>query len=126
MAPVFKINDKVVRSPEFNGYELTPVVADEERNENGDLLLRAVTKKYKNTWPYGIIVGRELIEILGESWDKYVGNKTYKFKISVPNVNGGQLEYYAYFKAITFDLIIWDDDPNLRVYDNFTMTWIEY
>lgn len=126
MALLFSINNIKVGEPDDYDYELTPVVTDENRNEQAKLSLRPVAHKHKSTWTYNYILGDTLIKILGESWEKYVGNKTYKFNISMPSYSGGQLEYQAYFKAINFKIAVWNDNPNLRIYSGFTMTWIEY
>lgn len=126
MGVICKVNNTQVQTPTSIDYELTPVVTDENRLEDATLTLRPVAHKYKAVWTYDYILGASLITMLGESWEKYVDDKTYRFRVSMPSYKGGQLEFDAYFKAVTFKLVLWNSDPNLRVYSNFSMTWIEY
>lgn len=127
MGSLFSINSKKIQTPSKANYSLVPVVADENRLEDATLTLRPVAHKYKSVWAYDdYIIGSSLIEILGESWEKYVNNKDYKFNVSMPSYKGGQLEFEAYFSEVRFELSIMNDDPNLRVYTGFTITWIEY
>lgn len=126
MASIYSVGGVSVQTPTKSTYNLIPVVSDENRLENADLTLRPVAAKKKSTWTYDYIIGSSLIAILGESWEKYVNNKTYKFAISMPSYKTGQLTFDAYFKEVQFDLILNNDDPNLRVYSGFSITWIEY
>ena len=126
MASIYSVGGVSVQTPTKSTYNLIPVVSDENRLENAYLTLRPVAAKKKSTWTYEYIIGSSLIAILGESWEKYVNNKTYKFAISMPSYKTGQLTFDAYFKEVQFDLILNNDDPNLRVYSGFSITWIEY
>lgn len=122
----YKVGNTTVQTPSKATYNLVPVVSDENRLENADLTLRPVAHKYKSVWSYDYIIGSSLIAILGESWAKYVADKTYKFTISMPSYSTGSLSFDAYFKEITFDLVLNNEDPNLRVYSGFNITWIQY
>lgn len=126
MSSLYSINGVSVQTPSKATYNLVPIVSDENRLENADLVLRAVANKYKAVWQYDYILGSSLIAILGETWEKYINDKTYKFTISMPSYKGGQLSFSAYFKEIQFDLVLNNDNPNLRVYSGFNMTLIEY
>lgn len=126
MASLYSIGGKRVQTPSSSNYNLIPIVADENRLENADLTLRPVAHKYKSTWTYDYIIGSSLIEILGESWEKYVSNKKYKFRVSMPNIRGGQLEFDGYFAEINLTLVLMNDNPNLRLYSGFSLTWVEY
>ena len=122
----YKIDGVVVATPSKASYNLVPIVSDENRLEDATLVLRAVTNKYKTVWSYDYIVGSSLIAILGESWEKYVSNKKYSFGISMPSYGNGSITFNAYFKEFNFNLIVNNENPNLRVYSDFSITWIEY
>ena len=122
----YAIDGVPVRAPSKATYNLIPIVSDENRLENADLVLRPVAHKHKLTWTYDNLIGSALINILGSSWEKYTANKTYKFKVKAPNYKAGSIEIYCYFAEIKFDLVLDNPDPNLRFYSGLTMTWIEY
>ena len=125
--PDFKINGVKVKSPSSVEYNLVPIVADENRLENATLTLRTVAHKHKAIWYYeDYILGSDLRKILGESWEKYVNNKDYKFSVSMPSYDGNELTFEAYFSEVKFKLELWNDNPDLRLYSGFSITWVEY
>lgn len=126
MAIVCKVGGVDIPPPKSIKYNYIPLTTDEERNEQGELYVRPLAHKRKVAFEYEYILGKDIKSILGKSWEQYESSKVYKFDVSYPGANGSQETIKAYFSELNFNLEIWNDNSDLRVYSGFSVTWIEY
>ena len=106
---------------------LDVLVSDENRNEAGLLDLRVVRSnltKFSVSYPY--LTGKDLKTLLGSTWLNTQDTKSYKYRLKIPFIDGEYYEDDYYYKLSEFTCVIWNEDPDKRVYSGLTITWTCY